>query len=97
MLPKKAAICRQYRKCRNPECKCKSGEQHGPYYFFFYRVDGRLRKLYIRKADANDLWKSYSLAREIRKKRVADRKKFREMYRELRSIGTTLAAYKEMK
>jgi hypothetical protein len=97
MLPKRTAICRQYRKCRNPACRCRRGEQHGPYYFFFYRVDGRLRKLYIRKADAEDMWKSYSLAREIRKKRAADRKQSRELCRVLRSINTMLTAYKRMK
>lgn len=97
MLPKRTAICRQYKKCGKPKCRCRRGELHGPYYFFFYRVDGRLRKLYIRKADAGDLWKSYSLARDIRKKRAADREQFRELGRDLRNIDTMLAAYKGMK
>jgi hypothetical protein len=49
-------------------------------------VDGRLRKLYIRKADAKDLWERYSLQREIQRKRVADRKEFAELCGDLRRI-----------
>lgn len=49
-------------------------------------MDGRLKKSYIRKADAIDLWESYSLQREIRRKRAADRKEFAELCRDLRRI-----------
>lgn len=49
-------------------------------------MDGRLRKLYIRKADAKVLWERYSLQREIQRKRVADRKEFAELCRDLRRI-----------
>lgn len=54
-------------------------------------MDGRLRKLYIRKADEKDLLKSYSLSREIQKKQAADRKKFRELCRDLRRIKAMFA------
>jgi hypothetical protein len=80
------AICEQYRKCGKSQCRCNNGSLHGPYYFYFYRVDGRLKKSYIKKADAINLWKSYSLQREIQRKRVADRKEFAELCRDLRRI-----------
>jgi len=80
------AICEQYRKCGKARCRCIRGNLHGPYYFRFYRVDGRLKKAYIRKADAKDLWERYSLQREIQRKRVADRKEFAELCRDLRRI-----------
>ena len=91
LLPKTMAICRQYTKCGKPHCRCiSSGELHGPYYFHFYRVDGRLKKSYIRKADAEVLWESYSLQREIQRKRAADRKGLVGLCRNLRRIDKVM-------
>ena len=84
------AICAQYRKCGKARCRCIDGELHGPYYFHFYRVKGRLKKTYIRKAEAKDLWERYSLEREIQRKRSADRKEFAELCRDLRHIDRML-------
>jgi hypothetical protein len=76
MLPKKMAICLQYRKCGKPGCRCQAGALHGPYYFFFYRADGKLKKTYIRKADAAALWERYIQRRQIQKQRASDRREF---------------------
>ena len=83
LLPKKMAICQQYRKCGKTPCRCNTGALHGPYFFHFFRVDGRLAKRYIRKADAKKAWERYSREREIQKQRVADRQEFREEFRQL--------------
>ena len=91
MLPKTSAICKQFRKCGKPGCKCNRGELHGPYFYYFYREDGKLKKSYIRKAEAAELWKSYSWSRQIQKKSSADRRKFTDMYRELRRLDKLLA------
>src|ERR1044072_10003661 len=91
MLPKIFAICQQFMKCGKVGCKCNRGELHGPYFFYFYRVDGKLKKSYIRKADAAELWKSYSRWRQIQKKRTADRREFTELYRELRRLDRLLS------
>jgi hypothetical protein len=90
LLPKKMAICEQYRKCGKAGCRCINGELHGPYYFHFYRVNGQLKKTYIRKADAKDLWEMYCLRRETQRKRAADRKEFAELCRDLRRIDRML-------
>lgn len=84
------AICEQYRKCGKAGCRCSNGELHGPYYFHFYRVDGLLKKRYIRKSDAKDLWETYCLRRETQRKRAADRKEFAELCRDLRRIDRML-------
>jgi len=91
MLPKKKAICHQYKKCGKAGCKCNQGALHGPYFFYFYRVDGKLKKSYIRKADAAELWRSYSLWRQIQKKHAADRREFTELCRELRRLDRLLS------
>jgi hypothetical protein len=91
MLPKKKAICRQYRKCGKAGCKCNRGALHGPYFFYFYRVDGKLKKSYIRKADAVKLWRKYSKQRQIQKQRKADRRGFTKLSKELRRIDKLLS------
>lgn len=78
------AICQQYRKCGKASCKCNTGALHGPYFYYFYREDGKLKKSYIRKADAAELWESYSQQRLIQKQRAADRREFTELGREVR-------------
>ncbi len=35
-------------RCGNPACKCR-GEGHGPYWYAYFRQDGKLRKRYIGK------------------------------------------------
>lgn len=84
MLPKTSAICRQFRKCGKPGCKCNAGDLHGPYFFYFYRENGRLRKKYIRKADAAALWEDYTFVRAIEKNRRDERRRYTELCRELR-------------
>ena len=86
------AICPQFKKCGKKQCRCNDGDLHGPYYFEFFRsVDGRLKKRYIRAADAQRIWTKYSLEREIKRNRRADRKQFTELSRELRNIKKTFA------
>jgi len=55
MLPKMlpAALCSQYVRCGKSECKCASGELHGPFYYCFWREDGKLKKAYVRKNDVD--------------------------------------------
>ncbi|MEN3332044.1 MAG: hypothetical protein V7641_1409 [Blastocatellia bacterium] len=91
MLPKNTAICQQFRKCGKAGCKCNVGALHGPYFFHFYREDGKLKKSYIRKADAAELWESYSRWRLVQKQRAADRREFTELCREMRRLDRLLS------
>ena len=52
MEPLPGAVCAQYMRCGKPNCRCANGDLHGPYHCFFYRINGRLIKRYVRKADA---------------------------------------------
>jgi hypothetical protein len=49
MLP--GAVCPQWVRCGRPTCRCARGKLHGPYYYRFWREDGRLRKAYVKPAD----------------------------------------------
>ena len=52
-LPKTlpGAVCAQYVRCGKSTCRCAGGTFHGPYFYRFWREDGRLRKAYVKPAD----------------------------------------------
>src|SRR5262245_38217189 len=50
-LPKAGALCAQWVRCGTSGCRCNRGELHGPYYYWFWREGGRLRKRYVRLSD----------------------------------------------
>ena len=52
-LPKTlpGAVCPQWVRCGRPNCRCATGRPHGPYFYRFWRVGGKLKKLYVRPAD----------------------------------------------
>lgn len=39
----------QYRKCGKPTCRCKRGQPHGPYWYAYARVNGKLTARYVGK------------------------------------------------
>lgn len=49
------AVCAQYVKCGKPNCKCASGQSHGPYFAAFWKENGRMCKRYIRLADVEQM------------------------------------------
>ena len=43
-------VQQQYRKCGKAGCKtCRTGKGHGPYYYGYTRIDGKLHSHYIGK------------------------------------------------
>ena len=52
--PHGGALLEQYVRCGKPNCRCREGRLHGPYYYRFFRRGGRLRKRYVRGADARE-------------------------------------------
>ena len=58
VLPKTAAdiinggLYEQAVRCGKATCRCASGTLHTGYYYFLRRVDGRLRKTYVPKSQA---------------------------------------------
>jgi hypothetical protein len=42
----------QYVRCGRPNCRCASGRRecwHGPHFYYFYRLEGKNRKRYVRR------------------------------------------------
>lgn len=69
LLPKmitEGAICAQRVKCGKAGCKCSRGDLHGPYFYRFTREGGRLRKRYVRKAEAAAALAGQKEARDLK-------------------------------
>lgn len=66
LLPKNASVCAQWVRCGRVPCRCAAGGRHGPYWYLFWREDGRLRKRYVRNAEAEPLQKALAERRGSR-------------------------------
>jgi hypothetical protein len=51
MFPDNATLRYEYVKCGRANCKCKteSAKIHGPYYYVYWKENGKLRKGYVGK------------------------------------------------
>jgi len=87
-LPKRlpAAVCTQYVRCGKSGCKCARGLQHGPYFYCFWREEGKLKKVYIRKADVETV--RSACRAQSRRRRILKREfdKWRNLQCELRGV-----------
>jgi hypothetical protein len=48
-------VLAQWVRCSRPNCRCAQGELHGPYHSRFWWEDGRLRKVYVRPAELDEV------------------------------------------
>jgi hypothetical protein len=69
MLP--GVVCQQWVRCGRPNCRCACGQLHGPYFYHFVRENGRLRKRYVRLADAEGV-RAACEARQRQRRELAD-------------------------
>ena len=87
-LPKKlpSAVCAQYVRCGKSGCKCASGLLHGPYFYCFWREDGKLKKAYVRKTDVESVREICQSDRTSRQGRRSDFDLWRTLLLELREV-----------
>lgn len=45
----------EFVKCGKPKCKCARGKGHGPYWYSYRRVGGKVVSKYIKKAVAKEM------------------------------------------
>src|SRR4051812_41250327 len=73
MLPKTASeirnggLYRQAVRCGKPGCRCASGKLHEGYYYFIFRIKGRLRKTYVPKRDIETVRTLIKQSRRLRR------------------------------
>jgi hypothetical protein len=95
-LPKTAAppayrfsVCAQYVKCGKPNCKCASGQAHGPYFAAFWKENGRMRKRYIKLADVERM-------RELSNQPRLIQREIAESNARLRHLSAFVRGYEEI-
>ena len=87
-LPKmmKGSVHAQWVKCGKAGCKCAHGELHGPYFYLFWRENGKLRKEYVRRADLLQV-RSATAAYRSEMQQMRDAKSMLRQIRELLRDG----------
>lgn len=80
------AVCAQWVKCGKPGCKCARGERHGPYYYRFWRENGRLRKAYVKPGDLEAVKAACDRRRELDREEREDQRWATEVLREYRDL-----------
>lgn len=94
LLPKIAAhggsVHRQFVRCGKSSCKCARGELHGAYYYYFIRVNGRLKKRYLKPHQVEEI-QSACLAR--RKSQREQRIRLSEALSNIREVVARLRQF----
>ena len=87
-LPKMllGAVCVQWVRCGKPNCRCARGELHGPYYYRFWRENGKLRKVYVKPGDLAEVQEACEARRRERRELRAAMQKFRDLLSIIRRI-----------
>jgi len=96
-LPKtlKGTVHRQWVRCGKPNCKCAHGELHGPYYYRFWRENGRLRKQYIPASEVEAVQAACEERQLLKRTRRTHVQGLREIRELLREVDRELANLKQ--
>jgi hypothetical protein len=80
-LPKmlRGVLCPQWVRCGRRNCHCASGNLHGPYFYLFWREQGRLRKRYVKPAEVQHVRACCELRRVHRQQLSASQDEWRRM------------------
>lgn len=86
LLPKmlNGTVHAQFVRCGKSNCKCADGELHGAYYYHFVRVDGRLKKRYIKPSEVEAVQQACNERQAIKKRESASTNASWELFRSLR-------------
>jgi hypothetical protein len=85
MLP--GSVHGQFVRCGKPACRCARGELHGPYFYHFERVGGRLVKRYLKAGEIEQTRAACAARRGEHRARLA---LTREAWRLIRNVRARL-------
>jgi hypothetical protein len=87
-LPKSlpGIVCRQWVRCGKPSCRCAQGRGHGPYFYRFWREEGRLRKAYVPRKDVAEVSARCRARREEQRLLRTSFRSWREIARRLQEL-----------
>ena len=79
------AVCAQYKRCGKANCKCARGQLHGPYYYRFVWVSGRVVKEYVPLSQTDEIRAACARYRALQDKLREGRRHFQMLLSRLRS------------
>jgi hypothetical protein len=88
MLPKTlpGVVCEQWVRCGQPTCRCAHGQQHGPYFYRFWREDGKLKKEYVRAVDLEEVRARCEARRQFRQELETGWQTWRDLLAAVREV-----------
>ena len=92
-LPKTLAgtVHEQSVRCGKSNCRCRTGELHGPYYYRFWRDGDRLRKEYVPRSRVDEVKERCAARQQMQNDLTAALNQWRTLSGLLRDVETTLA------
>lgn len=88
VLPKilNGTVHRQFVKCGKDNCRCAVGELHGAYFYHFERIEGKLRKRYLKTSEVEAFKTACRNRQELNQQIAANALANWELFRSLREI-----------
>jgi hypothetical protein len=74
----------QFVRCGKQNCKCAGGELHGAYYYHFIRVNGKLRKRYLKASEVEEIQRACHRRQKQEKEQREDNRTVWQLLRQLR-------------
>lgn len=84
------SVHRQFKKCGKSNCRCAKGKLHGPYYYHFVFVNGKLKNRYLKASEVEQTKQACLLHRSRQRVRGINSDKSWQQLREIRESLRTL-------
>lgn len=87
-LPKTlpGVVLPQWVRCGRPNCRCARGRLHGPYFYRFWRVRGRLKKSYVKRSELEQVRRRCEARRQLRRDLRAGWEEWRQLAALVREV-----------
>ncbi len=53
--PLAGEVCPQFIRCGKSGCRCQNGQPHGPYHYRIWREGARVRKVYVKATEVEEV------------------------------------------
>jgi hypothetical protein len=79
-------VCVQWVRCGRPNCRCAGGRRHGPYHYRFFRDAGKLKKVYVGRADLEEVRARCNARRRLRQELALSLREWQRLTTFLREV-----------
>lgn len=85
-LPKilSGTVHEQFIRCGKSNCKCAGNELHGPYFYYFVRIEGKLKKRYLKPSEVEKVRSGCWARQEEKRREIKNKNKTWKLLRKIR-------------